>query len=347
MSEVNAWGGSDAEERFMDANYRPEQPHGHMEGRLGLSVSYRFGYRFLEQDLFTESQWTAIREILERFYGLGDLETALIYAADQRQDGLSRRVDPSLNARDVEPDPDDELLNPVGYPWAVLPNGDLSVLEAAYEHMDDRDATMRLIMYYLLVDCMEYESYLNLLRTLAGEAWPAVRARLVELFDEYGQHIMGLTRNLAYEHLLVEEHLGEAAWRYLQARMRIDESEQVFFGFVKPQFRPMLETLAPVIGEAHREEVGALLAQPLRDADSDLLREDTQGHRMRIAEIFCQLIAMGDLECAERQRARLTVMYPRRRELHAVLDAVFAGTFDAANPPWAASAEDEEEAVCE
>lgn len=347
MSEVNEWGGSGAQELFMDANYRPERPHGHMESRLGLSVSYRFGHRFLEQDLFTESQWTAIREILERFYGLCDLETSLTYAADRRQDGLGRRVDPSLNARDVEPDPDDELLRPFGQRWAELPNGDLSVLEAAYEHMNDRDATMRLIMYYLLVDCMEYESYLNLLRALAGEAWPAVCARLVELFDEYGQHIMGLTRNLAYEHLLVEEHLGEAAWRYLQARMHIDESEQVFFGFVKPQFRPMLETLAPVIGEAHREEVGALLAQPLRDADSDLLREDTQGHRMRIAEIFCQLIAMRDLECAKRQRARLTVMYPRRRELHAVLDAVFAGTFDAANPPWAASAEDEEEAECE
>ena len=343
MSEVNEWGGADAQELFMDANYRPERPHGPMEGRLGMSVSYRFGYRFLEQDLFTESQWTAIREILERFYGLGDLETALTYAAARRQDGLGRRVDPSLNARDVEPDPDDELLNPVGYPWAVLPNGDLSVLEAVYEHMDDRDATMRLIMYYLLVDCMEYESYLKLLRALAGEAWPAVCARLVGLFDEYGQHIMGMTRNLAYEHLLVEEHLSEAAWRYLQARMHIDESEQVFFRFVKPQFRPMLETLAPVIGEAHREEVSALLAQPLRDADSDLLREDTHGRRMRIAEIFCQLIAVGDLECAERQRARLTVMYPRRRELHAVLDAVFAGTFDAANPPWVASAEDGEE----
>lgn len=342
MSEVNEWGGSDAQELFMDANYRPERLHGHMESRLGLSVSYRFGHRFLEQDLFTESQWTAIREILERLYGLGDLETALTYAADRRQDGLGRRVDPPLDSRDVEPDPDDELLRPFGQQWAALPNGDLSVLEAAYEHMDDRDATMRLIMYYLLVDCVEYESYLNLLRALAGEAWPAVRARLVELFDEYGQHIMGLTRNLAYEHLLVEEHLGEAAWRYMQARMHIDESEQVFFGFVKPQFRPMLEALAPVVGEAHSEEVSVLLAQPLRDADGDLLREDTTSHWMRIAEIFRQLIAAGNLECAERQRARLTTMYPRRRELHAVLDAVFAGTFDAADPRWSASAEEDE-----
>ena len=41
MSEVNEWGGSDAQELFMDANYRPERPHGPMEGRLGMSVSFR------------------------------------------------------------------------------------------------------------------------------------------------------------------------------------------------------------------------------------------------------------------------------------------------------------------
>ena len=61
-----------------------------MESLLAATMSYRFGYRFLQQDLLTDPQWETVRDILERYFGMKDVTTALRYAAERVHDGLQR-----------------------------------------------------------------------------------------------------------------------------------------------------------------------------------------------------------------------------------------------------------------
>lgn len=121
--------------------------------------------------LFTDSQWTALVEIFERFYGLGDIERAMEYRRERAEEPIERNVEPPLCRQEPAPDEESDYFISAGV--RELPNGQLSILEAAYEHLGDFDGMRRLLMYYILGDCIVYRQCLVMLRELCGEEWPA------------------------------------------------------------------------------------------------------------------------------------------------------------------------------
>ena len=232
-------------ERFRDENYQEEQPHGPVESAVGISLSYNFGYRFLQQNLFTESQWQSLRDIFERYFGLRDIDTALKYEIERMHDGLPCNPGLSTYQFDIddearrkragkEPEEendvfedDEDISFDVSRPHrrAQLPAGWLSILEAAYEHQDDTQALLRLAMYAILSDIPPAERYLPMAKALAADDWPNILARITDLFDQYDDRLFPLARNRMMERLIIQEQLSDQAWQYLQARTDIDNSE--------------------------------------------------------------------------------------------------------------------------
>lgn len=335
---------SDAE-RFRDENFREERPHGVLESAVGVQMSYIFGYRFLRQDLFTDDQWRSIREILERYYGLNDLDTALRYQAERLSDGLARNPGyapppiPRSESDDCSDEGDEDdvddyeqdlpfdfdastrATNGSGYlSKRLLPGLWLTMLFAAYEHQNDREAQIRLAMYAILSDLGNPELYIPLVREESKELrqWPGNRDLIVDLFAEYGDRLFANARNRTYERFLIEERLSDAAWDYLNERRNIDQSDAVFFGG-QPQWQPMFDRLAPVIAINHGDQIVQDIIKPLQDADGDLLREDTEENRNAIAAILRQCVQLGQRQVAESQIARLHRMYPKRMELRRLM----------------------------
>ena len=76
------------------------------------------------------------------------------------------------------------------------------------------------------------------------------------------------------------------------------------------------------------------LVRPLQDADAKPLKTDTAENRIVIASIIKRCIDSGAKDLAERQRDRLRLMYPKRRMLQRMLDAVMAGDFNQYDPQW-------------
>ena len=320
-------------ERFRDENYLEEQPHSHMESAVGISMSYHFGYRFLQQGLFTESQWQTVREIIERYFGFQNIDTALQYEIERLHDGLPRNPGISTYQSDIDEGAERKNTDTAA-PDAKLPAGWLSVLEAAYEHQNDTRALLRFATYAILSDISPAERYLQMAKSLAADDWKNVREHITELFTKYGEKLFPLTRNRAYERLLVQEQLSEPAWQYLQHLKNIDDSNAVFFGDRDPQRRDMLNVLAPVVAKGHAEEIVAELMQPLCDADNKLLKEDTADHRIEIATILDQCMSLGAQAPAQQRREKLRLMYPRRQPLQQMLDAVMNGDFNRYDPRW-------------
>lgn len=307
---------------FEDENYREEIPHGHAESLVGIWMARQYGYRFAQQDLFTESQWVALAEILERFYGMSSIERAMQYRYERASESIERYVEPPLYLRYTKPE---------NMPWTPrgtqeLPNGQLSILEAAYEHFGDYDKMRTLIMYYILGDCFSYKQYLPLLRKLCGSDWPDERARMVAVFEQYKPAV----RNLAYEYFLAEEELSDAAWHYLCALQDVAE----LFDYYVAHADDGLTQLFTVAGVSHGKELASLLLEPLQDADSSVLRDDTPMNRLRIATIMRLCRQSLDETTVRTQRKRLAAMYPKRVELQAMLDEVMDGTFDERDVRW-------------
>ena len=342
-------------ERFRDENYQEEQPHGPVESAVGISLSYNFGYRFLQQNLFTESQWQSLRDIFERYFGLRDIDTALKYEIERMHDGLPCNPGLSTYQFDIddearrkragkEPEEendvfedDEDISFDVSRPHrrAQLPAGWLSILEAAYEHQDDTQALLRLAMYAILSDIPPAERYLPMAKALAADDWPNILARITDLFDQYDDRLFPLARNRMMERLIIQEQLSDQAWQYLQARTDIDNSDAVFFGTREPQWQSMFDELAPVAMRTHAEDITERLVRPLQDADAEPLKTDTAENRIVIANILKRCIDSGAKDLAERQRDRLHLMYPKRRTLQQMLDTVMDGSFNQYDPQWA------------
>lgn len=325
-------------ERFRDENYLEEQPHGHVESAVGISMSYHFGYRFLQQGLLTEPQWQAVREIIERYFGFQNIDTALQYEIERLHDDLPRNPGINKYQSDVDENAEHEDTNTSACD-AKLPAGWLSVLEAAYEHQNDTRALLRFAIYAILSDIPPAERYLQMAKSLAVDDWKNVCEHITGLFTRYGEKLFQLTRNHAYERLLVQEQLSEPAWQYLQHLKNIDDSSAVFFGDQEPQRRAMLRDLAPVAARTHAEEIAAELMQPLCDADNELLKEDTTEHCIEIATILGQCMSFGAQDLAQQQREKLRLMYPHRQQLQRMLDTVMNGDFNRYDPRWQEAAE--------
>lgn len=339
---------------FHDENFIEERPHGTMESLLAVTVSYRFGYRFLQQDLLTDLQWDTVRDILERYFGMKDVTTALRYAAERVHDGLQRnpgvpehacfrqRLDSMLCAGGNDhrkgtgggvagDDKDDNIAentvppSPDEIARRGLPGGVFDVLEAAYEHFDDSQGLLRIAVYAIVSDVVPAHRYLAMAKDLAGDEWPQTRDYIVELFEEFDDKLfIGYdNRNVAYEQLLVQEQLGDAAWNYLCRRQPpVGGCEPILMSDSVKDWDTLFSTLAPVAALSQRDAVVSTLMYPLQDADGDLLHEDTEKNRAKIQRIFRQCIRFGARDRAVRERERLRMMYPRRPQLQMMLDKV-------------------------
>lgn len=337
---------------FHDENFIEERPHGTMESLLAATMSYRFGYRFLQQDLFTDPQWKTVRDILERYFGMKDVTTALRYAAERVHDGLQRNPGVPGHAR-FRQDLDSMLCagendyrkgtgggvagdgkvgntaentvppSPGEIARHGLPGGVFDVLEAAYEHFDDNQGLLRIAVYAIVSDIVPAHRYLAMAKDLAGDEWPQIRDRIVELFEEFDNKVyIGYdNRSVAYEQLLVQEQLGDAAWNYLRRRKPpVGGCEPILMSDSVEDWDSLFSTLAPVAALSQREAVVSMLMHPLQDADGDLLHEDTEKNRAKIQRIFRQCIRFGARDRAVQERERLRMMYPRRPQLQMMLD---------------------------
>lgn len=217
---------------------------------------------------------------------------------------------------------------------AQLPAGWLNILEAAYEHQDDTQALLRLAMYAILSDIPPADRYLPMAKALAADDWPNVLTRITELFGQYGDRLFSLARNRMMERLIIQEQLSEQAWQYLHARTDIDNSDAVFFGTREPQWQFMFDELAQVAMRTRAADITAELVRPLQDPDTEPLKTDTAENRIVIASIIKRCIDSGAKDLAERQRDRLRLMYPKRRMLQRMLDAVMADDFNQYDLQW-------------
>lgn len=140
---------------------------------------------------------------------------------------------------------------------------------------------------------------------------------MVGLHERYGP----ATHNLAYEHLLAEEGLGDAAWAYLD---RLHGGDGMLDSLVAHADDDLLRLFA-VAADGHGEQLAELLTEPLQDADSMLLSDDSPANRLRIAVIVKLCRDLLPEPMVRVQRERLGLMYPKCKELQAMLDEVMGG----------------------
>lgn len=113
------------------------------------------------------------------------------------------------------------LINPDSADFERLPHGWLTILEAAYEQLDDTEGLRRLFMLHILLASANADvKYVRRLRDLSGDRWPDDVATIVAKARDH-RHATLMHDNPAYERLLVEEHLRDATIDYVQGRDRL------------------------------------------------------------------------------------------------------------------------------
>ena len=128
-----------------------------------LYLSHRFGIDY-EQAMPDEEEWRFIRNKLQKLTAMNDLEQALC----RYRRALDRQLE---REEEHERQEEERRRNPKpGPPWEVcagipdppgfmrngdpdLPQGWLTVLEAAYEHFDDHDGLVNLNTFYYITEC--------------------------------------------------------------------------------------------------------------------------------------------------------------------------------------------------
>ena len=165
----------------------------------------------------SEDEWRAVRMLLERLYGLPDLaaymrmnrdgrhswqEPDIPLSKEQKKRHKHRTRRRSMSGADVERLED-------------LPHGWLTVLEAAYEHLHDVEGLRLLYAMYILGARDDADArYVPRLRALAGSHWADDVALIEHWATDGSGACMSRDDNPAYERLLREEHLVDAAKCY-------------------------------------------------------------------------------------------------------------------------------------
>ena len=159
---------------------------------------------------FTDEDWQAVRRILETACGLPDIEPYLKYLNHQqlRRETKPHKSQSTMNMRLLVP-----YLKPADI--SDLPHGWLTFLEAAYEHLHDTDGLRRLYTLYILMARTFPEAvYVCKLREVSGEHWQEDRDAIVDYMNDCTLYMIRDKPNPAYERLLREEHLPQAAYEY-------------------------------------------------------------------------------------------------------------------------------------
>lgn len=143
---------------------------------------------------YDNEEWKMVRHLLEKASKITQLDNAMrLY---------------SLSALTDEPD-EPSCASSLSHGWYTM-------LESAYEHLHDRQGLCNLYMYYILTthderDCI----YVRQLRDMAQDQWSTYCATMVKLMQK--RRPIGSRALLpypAYERLLREEHLSDAAMQF-------------------------------------------------------------------------------------------------------------------------------------
>lgn len=306
----------------------------------------------------TDDEWTAIRNILQRLTGLDDLSGAMQLARGRDVHALTYDPDGGDNEDGI-----DEDGYRIVATWSDpgLPHGWLTLLEAAYEQLGDEDGLERLYAYYILANLTPAASVahdeddeddetgndecdrdgrnpddktthadhiigkLRLLATRPGRFdddsqtethWHELLDTIVHAFESADDPGFPL-RSIAYEELLAQERLSDAAWRYCRRG-----AGTPWFG---ARERASLDRLFDVIAIDHAAEACELILRPLHDADSALMREDTQENRREILLALRRCATYAGPDRARSEAERLLRLYRRRKELREGLTAFMEG----------------------
>lgn len=183
-----------------------------------LYLSHRFGIDY-EQAMPDEEEWRFIRNKLQKLTAMNDLEQALC----RYRRALDRQLE---REEEHERQEEERRRNPKpGPPWEVcagipdppgfmrngdpdLPQGWLTVLEAAYEHFDDHDGLVNLNTFYYITECdyrpmSDSGKHLDKVQELCGEHWKEQCERMISLIAKYYPELLAGDGLFVFE--LVEE----------------------------------------------------------------------------------------------------------------------------------------------
>jgi hypothetical protein len=310
------------------ARLRFGMPHFRDRGTLGYDL------------IMDPHQWEQVREVLERMTSMRDLEAAVQTqgARDMWQlanSGVSDDCDGDYDGADG-----------AGVRDPSLPHGWLTLLEAAYERLGDRDGLCRLYSYYIITDEITDRPtlenvicggdgdasndgddgndgadaqrrrdahYIDALRALMPEQWPEAVARIVEIYQRCCSDPMFHSRDPMYETLLKQERLSDAAWQYCTMQSQGWRDDELIMD--------MFELMA----QDHRDEACALLLEPLYDADSRLMSNNTAEGAGQVVALLRRCAAVMGTQRATAEAERLMGMYRSRTGLRHALEALIAG----------------------
>lgn len=304
-------------------------------------------------------EWMVIRDVLEWLLGLGNLDTAMQLVRGRDVHELTH--DPDCDEEDEEEDDDWECGYRMVHPQDPgLPNGWMTLLEAAYEQLGDAEGLERLYAYYILTDLPTTQAH-GIGTNEEEEEETDEGSDGTD--EENGRHcpsggtasnpngIIDRLRHLAMRdedadraqthwHELLDAivHAFEIAddpgfpirsrtYEELLNRERLSDAAWRYCrrGSDTPWFgtreRARLNRLFDTVAINHAGEACELLLRPLHDADSALMHDDTMENRR---EIMRTLRRCGDHMGAGRAHAeaeRLFRLYRSRTELR---DAIAA-----------------------
>lgn len=187
-----------------------------------------------------------------------------------------------------------------------LPHTWMTILEAAYEHLHDRDGLRRLYSYYIITARTEPESvYVRRLREMSGSDWPEDRDAIVRIVNEHAVTRLISPRNPAYERMLREDRLGKTAYDYCRR------------GLTDAALIRLLDVIAndPDSSDKAKARILDILTNP----DSAVFAEDTPSGANRIARWMHRIDNIYGYDEAAVLSEEIVSMFPHRTALHNAL----------------------------
>ncbi|MDU8982822.1 SWIM zinc finger family protein [Bifidobacterium scardovii] len=183
-----------------------------------------------------------------------------------------------------------------------LPHTWMTILEAAYEHLHDREGLRRLYVYYILIAQTDPEAvYVQKLRDLSGEHWQEDRDRIVGLCERNRRGHMGSAPvNPAYERLLREERLSDAAWKYCWINSRDILIRMLDIVAIKPE---------------NADLALKVITRVLDNPDSPIFEHDTKQSAERICRWLRKIDSVYGYQQAYDLAGRIVDMFPDRSAL--------------------------------
>lgn len=187
-----------------------------------------------------------------------------------------------------------------------LPHTWMTILEAAYEYLHDVAGLRCLYIYYILIAQTDPEAvYVQKLRNISGEHWQEDRDEIVSLYEMSPSFASESPTNPAYERLLREEGLSDAAKRYC-----LIKSTDILVR--------MLDVVALKPKNAHLA-LGQI-TRMLGDPDAPIYEHDDSHSALRVRHWLRKVETAYDHETARDLAAQIKDMFPGRTTLMKTLE---------------------------